>query len=199
MHNIFRVPNMEGVTNLLRAPDLDVNDYLRDTGVENLKIITSGPLPPNSAEVIGSQRMADLVRRLKEVADVVLFDSSPVLAVTDAAVLSSRVDGVILVARAKRTRRNAARQAIRRLNQVGANIIGAVLNQASSKEGSYDHAADRAVKTASLVAANLCFLAGLLMCFVLTGGIWPVRAGVIKTSEVANVPLDETSEVYHYV
>jgi len=139
MHKIFRVPNMEGVTDLLRSSDLDINDYLRETGVENLKIITSGPLPPNSAEMIGSRRMADLINRLKSMADVILFDSSPVLAVTDASVLSHRVDGVILVAHAKRTRRDSAKQAVKRLSQVGANILGCVLNQASSSESSYHH------------------------------------------------------------
>jgi non-specific protein-tyrosine kinase len=139
LHKIFRLPNMEGVTDLLRTSDADVNDYLKDTGIENLKIITSGPLPPNSAEMIGSRRMADLINRLKDMADVILFDSSPVLAVTDASVLSHRVDGVILVTYAKRTRREAARQAIKRLNQVGANILGCILNYASSSEASYHH------------------------------------------------------------
>jgi len=139
MHKIFRVPNMEGITDLLRSSDLEINDYIRDTGIENLKIITSGPLPPNSAEMIGSRRMADLINRLKSMADVILFDSSPVLAVTDASVLSHRVDGVILVAHAKRTRRDPAKQAVKRLNQVGANFLGCVLNQASSGEASYHH------------------------------------------------------------
>jgi non-specific protein-tyrosine kinase len=139
MHKIFRVPNMDGVTDLLRSPDLEIGNQLKDTGVENLKLITSGPLPPNSAEMIGSQRMAELVRRLNDIADVILFDSSPVLAVTDASVLSSRVDGVILVMQAKRTRRDAAKQAIKRLNQIGANILGTLLNQASGKDASYHH------------------------------------------------------------
>jgi len=139
MHKVFRVSNMEGVTDLLRSPDVDINDYLKETGIENLRIITSGPLPPNSAEMIGSRRMADLVNRLKNIADVILFDSSPVLAVTDASVLSNRVDGVILVAHAKRTRRDSAKQAVKRLSQVGANILGCVLNQASFSEASYHH------------------------------------------------------------
>jgi Mrp family chromosome partitioning ATPase len=72
-------------------------------------------------------------------ADVILFDSSPVLAVTDPSVLSQRVDGVVLVTHAKRTRRDSIKQAVKRLNQVGANILGCVLNQASSSEASYHH------------------------------------------------------------
>jgi non-specific protein-tyrosine kinase len=139
MHKIFRVPNMDGVTDLLRSPNLEIGNQLKDTGIENLKLITSGPLPPNSAEMLGSQRMAELVRRLNDIADVILFDSSPVLAVTDASVLSNRVDGVILVMQAKRTRRDAAKQAIKRLNQIGANILGTLLNQASGRDASYHH------------------------------------------------------------
>jgi non-specific protein-tyrosine kinase len=138
MHKIFRVSNLEGVTDLLRSPQLDLDSQLKDTGIENLKIVTSGPLPPNSAEMLGSQRMAELTQRLKETADVIIFDSSPVLAVTDAAVLSSRVDGVVLVTQAKRTRRDAARQTIRRLNQVGANILGSVLNQVPGRGDHYN-------------------------------------------------------------
>jgi capsular exopolysaccharide synthesis family protein len=137
LHKVFRVSNLEGVTDLLRSPQLDLNSQLKDTGIENLKIVTSGPLPPNSAEMLGSQRMAELMQRLKDIADVIIFDSSPVLAVTDAAVLSSRVDGVVLVIQAKRTRRDAARQAVRRLNQVGTNILGAVFNQVPGRGDHY--------------------------------------------------------------
>jgi capsular exopolysaccharide synthesis family protein len=139
LHKIFRVPNKEGVTDLLRSSNLEINDYIKETGVENLRIITSGPLPPNSAEMIGSERMVDFIKRLRDIADVVLFDSSPVLAVTDASVLSSRVDGVILVTQAKRTRRDSVKQSLRRLNQVGANVMGCVLNQAPHAESSYSH------------------------------------------------------------
>jgi len=81
--------------------------------------------------------MAELVQRLEEMADVVLFDSPSVLAVTDAVVLASRVDGVVLVVDAGRTRRTATRQAIERLEQVGANVLGGVLNRVSQRGRSY--------------------------------------------------------------
>ncbi len=139
MHKIFRLPNTEGVTDLLRMPDLDINDYLKSTGVENLEIMTSGPLPPNTAEMLGSPRMVELVSRLKDIADIVLFDTSPVLAVTDAAVLSKQVDGVVIVTYAKRTRSRVFKQALKRLNQVGANILGGILNHAPGGEASYHH------------------------------------------------------------
>ena len=137
IHKIFQLPNLEGVSDLLRSSKLEVASQLKETGIENLKVLTSGPLPPNAAEIPGSRRMAELVQRLEEMADVVIFDSSPVLAVTDAAILSNRVDGVILITQAKRTRREAARQAIKRLNQVGANFLGGILNQAPGRGESY--------------------------------------------------------------
>lgn len=137
MHKVFQIPNQEGLTDLLRSPNPQIEDQLKDTGVENLQIITSGPLPPNSSEMLGSQRMAELIQKLEEIADVVLFDSPPVLAVTDAAVLASRVSGVILVIEAGRTRRDATNQAIDRLQQVGAYLLGGVLNRGPRSGGGY--------------------------------------------------------------
>jgi len=138
LHKAFQVSNLEGLTDLLRSPKADVSTQLKDTGIENLQVITSGPLPPNPSEMLSSQRMVDLLQQLKEIADVIIFDSPPVLAVTDAAVLSSRVDGVILVTKAKHTRRNAAKQAIEKLEHVGGKVLGSVLNQVSHR-GDYGH------------------------------------------------------------
>ena len=139
LHKIFQVPNGAGLTDLIRSPDPELGNYLKDTGVENLQVITSGPLPPNSSEMLGSRRMAELIQRLEQLADILIFDSPPLLAVTDAAVLSSRVDGVILVTQANRTRRETARQAVMRLQQVGAHVLGATLNGVSGRNGSAHH------------------------------------------------------------
>jgi succinoglycan biosynthesis transport protein ExoP len=140
LHKIFQIPNQTGLTDLLRLPGSEIDDQMQDTGVDNLKVITSGPLPPNSSELLGSQRMAELMKRLREKADVVLFDSPPVLAVTDAVVLAGRADGVVLVTEAGRTRREATKQAVERLRQVGANLLGGVLNRVPrSGRGYYYH------------------------------------------------------------
>jgi len=133
LHKIFDVPNKDGITDLIVSPELDLNDFLKETGAENLWILTCGPLPPNPAEMLGSQRMTDLLKRLGEMADVIIIDSPPVMPVADAAVLSRQVDGVIMVVQAKRTRREIARRAISRLEQVGANILGGILNQISGR------------------------------------------------------------------
>jgi capsular exopolysaccharide synthesis family protein len=139
MHKIFQVPNTGGLTDLLRTPEIETGSLLRDTGVENLQIVTSGALPPNSSEMLGSRRMADLIQRLEKIADVIIFDSPPVLAVTDAAVLSNRLNGVVLVVEAGRTRCDTTRQAINRLHQVGANLLGGVLNRVSGGRGDYQY------------------------------------------------------------
>lgn len=136
LHKTFQVSNLEGLTDLLRVPGVDISDHLKSTGIENLQVITSGPLPPNPSEMLSSQRMINLLQELKEIADVIIFDSPPVLAVTDATVLSRQVDGVILVTQARRTRRGATRQAIERLEHVGGRILGCVLNQVAKKGGS---------------------------------------------------------------
>jgi capsular exopolysaccharide synthesis family protein len=138
-HQVFTVPNLEGVTDLLRSPELEINSHLKHTRFENLQVITCGTLPPNPAEVLGSQRMGQLLAGLNEMADVVICDSPPAVAVADAAVLSRRVDGVVLVIEAGQTHRDVARQAITNLQQAGAHILGGVLNRASYKRGGYHY------------------------------------------------------------
>jgi capsular exopolysaccharide synthesis family protein len=139
IHKIFGTSNQAGLTNLIVSREFEIDDYLQDTGIENLQVITSGPLPPNPAELLGSQRMIELLQRLEERADVIIFDSPPVLAVTDTVILSSQVDGVILVAKAKRTRRDSIRESMNRLQQVGARLLGCVLNQVPGHAGYYHY------------------------------------------------------------
>lgn len=137
IHKIFNLPNKEGLTNVLLQERLLVDGYLQSTEVENLRVLTTGPLPPNPSELLGSQKMTDLIENLKEEADVVLLDSPPALPVTDAAVLSSKTDGVLLITDAGNTRRDTARRAKEDLMRVGANILGAVLNKLSVRGASY--------------------------------------------------------------
>lgn len=136
-HKIFKEPNQKGLTDLLCSSELEIDSRVRDTKVENLQLITCGITPPNPSELLGSQRMGQLLASLNEVADVVILDSPPAAAVTDAAVLSNRVDGVILVAQAGRTRRDVARQAVLNLQQAGANLLGGVLYGTPKRGGVY--------------------------------------------------------------
>jgi succinoglycan biosynthesis transport protein ExoP len=138
-HKIFQLSNQDGLTSRLleEAPSLD--DHLQTAGVENLRVLTSGPIPPNPSELLGSRKMQALLEQLKEDNDVVLFDSPPSLAVTDATVLATQVDGVLLVADARRTRREMAVRARDNLIKVGANILGVAVNRLSERAGGYHY------------------------------------------------------------
>ncbi|MEJ2555502.1 MAG: polysaccharide biosynthesis tyrosine autokinase [Anaerolineae bacterium] len=136
-HQIFQVANLGGLTDLLCSRELEINSHLRNTNVQNLQLITCGDLPPNPSELLGSQRMVQLLANLQELADIVILDSPPAVLVADAAVLSNRVDGVVLVAQAGQTRRDVAERAVLNLQQAGANLLGAVLNRVSKQEGGY--------------------------------------------------------------
>lgn len=138
LHKTFGVPNNVGITTaLLAGDDVDLQAYLQPTEVDNLAIITSGPIPPNPSELLGSQRMKHIVERLAEVADIVVFDTPPVLVVTDAAVLGRQVDGVLLVADAGGTREQALAQAVAELRKTGANVLGIAMNRLDSRSRGY--------------------------------------------------------------
>ena len=126
LHKLFGLKNQVGLTSVV-VGDPDQELPLFETGVENLWLLPSGPLPPNPAELLASRRMAEVMERLAKAADYVLYDSPPVLAVTDAAILASRVDGVLLVLQAGKTRREFARRAKTALEKVNARILGTIL------------------------------------------------------------------------
>jgi non-specific protein-tyrosine kinase len=126
LHQVFKLDDEQGLTDSLINSSSDGN--LQSTKMEGLKVITSGKLPPNPVEVVGSARMRKFLEELEEKTDLVIIDSPPVLPVADAAILTSLVDGVILVVRAGQTRQRAVQQAVKSLRQAGAQLIGIVLN-----------------------------------------------------------------------
>jgi len=103
--------------------------YIQATGITRLRVMTSGALPPNPAEVLGSARMHQLLEEINQIADIVVLDSPPCVTVTDAVVLSRWVDGVILVMDQKNTSRQGVQRARENLQAVGAKILGAVINR----------------------------------------------------------------------
>jgi non-specific protein-tyrosine kinase len=133
LHTLFDLPNEAGLTSMILAEDAPVP--LQETGVPGLSLLASGPLPPRPADILGSRRMEAAIERLRAAADIVLFDTPPVVAVTDAAVLATKVDGVLLVFQAGRTSRERARRARQILEKVKANIVGVVLNNAEVEQG----------------------------------------------------------------
>lgn len=134
---LFNTDNARGLTTLLLDDQPDVSSVVRQTPVNNLRLITSGPIPPSPSEILGSQRMEALIKYLKTQADILIFDSPPVLAVTDSSVLASRMSGAILVVDSGATRRQAALQAVQALRNVGCDILGVVLNKIPSKSEGY--------------------------------------------------------------
>lgn len=136
-HHIFETTNAEGLTTLLLDGKIDPAAALKPTSVENLYVLPSGPIPPNPAELIGSKRMGELIKALAHQADVVIFDSPPVLAVSDAPTLATRVDGTLLVIDAGNTRRGLAHRAKEALTAVGAHVLGVALNRLSARSGGY--------------------------------------------------------------
>lgn len=144
LHTLFGAPNDAGLTSLMltaATPGATAIDPasvpLQETAIPNLRLLTSGPAPPNPAELLASRRMADLLTLLAGQATYVLFDTPPVIAVADAAVLAPRVDGVLLVVRAGKTRRDLAVKARKALEQVKANIVGVVLTDATLEGSAY--------------------------------------------------------------
>ncbi len=136
LHSLFHLPAEPGLTSVMLEQD-DAPLPLCATPVLGLQLLPAGPLPPRPADLLGSHRMERLIQRLGAQADIVLFDTPPVTAVTDAAVLATRVDGVLLVLQAGKTRRDRAREARRLLEKVKAHIVGVVLNNARLESYTY--------------------------------------------------------------
>ncbi len=138
VHKVFRMPNDLGVTTAMMDLSL-LGDSDLSTDIENLHVLPSGPAAPNPAELLQSGKFGRLLEALEAKYDRVVLDSPPLAAVTDAAILSKRVDGTVVVVRARRTSRDLAKQATRSLKDVEARIAGVVLNGADFKQGDYQY------------------------------------------------------------
>jgi non-specific protein-tyrosine kinase len=136
LHELFSFDSQqEGLTKALVEGSVD--GRLQPSHVDGLRILPSGRIPPNPAELVGSHRMMELLQKLVQQSDVVLVDSPPVLPVADATMLARVTDGVLLVVYAGKTRREAARRAVDSLRQVGANLVGVALNAVPTRRSRY--------------------------------------------------------------
>ena len=137
IHKKFGLSNRVGLTNIL-AQKLDFRKNMQNVAqIPNLYFITSGPLPPNPSELVGSEKMRNLMWEIYEEFDYIIFDTPPVGVVTDAAQLSSFMDGVILVLESGNVEIEAAQRAKALLSNVKANILGVVLNKIEAKANDY--------------------------------------------------------------
>lgn len=136
LHLYFDISSLDGLTKLL-AHDIEHNQIIQKTNITNLYFMGCGPVPPNPSELLGSNKMKKLIDTLKEEYDIILIDTPPVSVVTDAAVLSTITDGVILVCAVGQAVIDAAKVAKDMLQKVSANILGVVLNKIPVNEGRY--------------------------------------------------------------
>ncbi len=137
IHKVFDCANEVGLTSLLVGEVESLDEALRSTEVDGLRVLPCGAVPPNPAELLGSARMAHLLDELSAHADIVILDSPPILAVTDAGILAGMGTGTILVAEAGETRLEAFAQGAELVKKTGGNLLGIVLNRLHSKHGGY--------------------------------------------------------------
>jgi tyrosine-protein kinase len=136
LHELFGLRNDKGLSTALRSEGPKVEPYLVSTEEPNLRILTAGPVPDKPAELLASARMRALIESLTRSAGMVILDSPPLLAVTDAALLATSVDGALFVVTSKRTKKAAARTATSTLRSVGSRILGVVVVSPKGAEGS---------------------------------------------------------------
>jgi tyrosine-protein kinase Etk/Wzc len=136
LDKLFEVPREPGLTDVLIGQKT-LAEVVNETQIPNLSVIGSGPFPPNPSELLGSSAMREVLREAGERFDIVLLDSPPLLAVTDAAVLSTMVDGALLVVRMGKTARTSVRRAVGQLHTVHGRVVGAVLNDVDFSRGGY--------------------------------------------------------------
>ncbi|MER3632338.1 MAG: hypothetical protein C4325_09380 [Blastocatellia bacterium] len=136
VHTVFEMKNGEGLSTVLSSnlADREILDIIRYDERTNLSVLTSGPIPPNPAELIGSEQMTKILRLFQEKFDHVVIDSPPITSFTDGVLIASMVDGVILVVHAGRSSRQIVRRSRQLIQDVGAKIFGVVLNNVNLNE-----------------------------------------------------------------
>jgi capsular exopolysaccharide synthesis family protein len=137
VHTAFKIPHARGLSNYLSS-HTPLDDLIVKLPVPNLSVLPCGPIPPNPAELISSDRMKDLLRALGRQFDHILIDSPPLISVTDPIILSTMVDGLVLVVQAGKSTRGLVSRARRELARVGARVFGVVLNNVNVKREGYD-------------------------------------------------------------
>lgn len=127
LHKVFELENTMGLSDYLRNSSDGL--YIRKTNIENLSIVTAGTMVNNPSELIGQEKFKKTIEALKEKYDYVIIDSSPILMVTDSILVSRVVDATILIAIYNKTRIDDLKSAVRRINYVGGNVAGVVVNR----------------------------------------------------------------------
>lgn len=131
-HHTFSISNRWGLSSII-SQQSSLEEVIQVTDIPNLDVITSGAIPPNPAEMMGSKRMTAIINQLRGLYDIILIDTPPLLAVTDAQIVAAKSDGVIMVVDQGRVKREIAAKAVKNLESVNARILGVVLNNVKRK------------------------------------------------------------------
>ncbi|RQD74331.1 MAG: polysaccharide biosynthesis tyrosine autokinase [Candidatus Syntrophonatronum acetioxidans] len=129
LHKLFNISNLVGLTNYIIEEDLHLQEVVQTTFLENLFVMTSGAIPPNPAELLGTRRMKETLQELRDTFDTVIIDSPPVVAVSDSSIISSMSDATLLVLGHGDSNREAALKAKEQLELAQANFLGVVMNK----------------------------------------------------------------------
>lgn len=142
VHQTFRLRNNEGLTTVLMQRNTELKDMIYKTHTEGLYLMTSGPIPPNPADLLSSKRMQSLKEEMEEMFDLIIFDTPPVLPVTDAQVMASQTDGTVFVIQKGIATKEEVIKAKELLEMAEANVLGAVMNRVEKSNGSYYYYAE---------------------------------------------------------
>lgn len=134
VHKIFSIRNSQGLTTLLTDRTANLNDLVTQTRAKGLYVMPSGAIPPNPAELLGSNRMKDIEKEMMTAFDLVIFDMPPILVVTDAQIMASRADGVVFVIPKGQENKDNILKSKDLLEKVNANVLGAVMNKVDAKD-----------------------------------------------------------------
>lgn len=137
VHKTFKIRNLEGLTKLLTDRESNFEEIMYRTHIDGFYLLTSGVIPPNPAELLASKRMAEIIKKLEDYFDMIIFDMPPVLAVTDAQIISSKADGVIFVIPKGEVKKEHVHKSKEMLDNVNANVLGAILNKVEKNEDNY--------------------------------------------------------------
>ena len=138
VHRMFNISNINGLTDIL-LKDKAFAECVHCTEVKNLHVLTCGAVPPNPSEILSSKKMKDFINELREYYDYIFIDTPPIGVVTDAGIISTYSDGCVFVVGSKQCDIEMAKIAKKRLEDVGANIIGAVLNKFEAEGNGYNY------------------------------------------------------------
>jgi succinoglycan biosynthesis transport protein ExoP len=136
IHKIFGLNNSKGLSTYLAGVSSDIN-IIHKGLITNLGIITSGPLPPNPSELLGSNRMSELIRLLNEKFDIIIWDSPPLMSVTDSLILSKILDGTIVITKAGKTTYDIVRRGLKSTDDIKSHVLGIVINALDVKNSDY--------------------------------------------------------------